>query len=81
MAVSGALTTIDVGLLYTLTIGSPSSKWIGYQVLTGIGAGLALQVPVSAAQATLPPDDIPSGSAILVCEFNCHNNYSLGSTL
>ncbi|KAJ5994691.1 major facilitator superfamily transporter, partial [Penicillium waksmanii] len=66
MAVGGALTTIGVGLLYTLTIGSPSSKWIGYQVLTGIGVGLGLQVPVSAAQATLPPDDIPSGSAILV---------------
>ncbi|KAK9326757.1 major facilitator superfamily domain-containing protein [Lipomyces starkeyi] len=66
MIVAAVLSTIGVGLLYTLTIGSPSSKWIGYQVLTGLGLGLGFQVPVSAAQATLPQIDIPSGSAMII---------------
>ncbi|OBT90094.1 hypothetical protein VE02_02523 [Pseudogymnoascus sp. 03VT05] len=66
MAVAGVLTTIGVGLLYTLDIGTGSSKWIGYQVLTGLGLGLGFQVPVSAAQATLPQIDIPSGSAMII---------------
>lgn len=69
MIVAGVLTTIGVGLLFTLTIGSSSAKWIGYQVLTGLGLGLGFQVPVSAAQATLPQIDIPSGSAMIICEF------------
>ncbi|KFY31150.1 hypothetical protein V493_01360 [Pseudogymnoascus sp. VKM F-4281 (FW-2241)] len=66
MVVAGVLTTIGVGLLYTLDIGTSSSKWIGYQVITGLGLGLGFQVPVSAAQATLPQIDIPSGSAMII---------------
>jgi MFS transporter, DHA2 family, glioxin efflux transporter len=68
MAIAGVLSTIGVGLLYTLTIGSSSSKWIGYQVLAGLGLGLGFQVPVSAVQATVPQIDIPSGSAMMICE-------------
>ncbi|KAG0645789.1 putative efflux pump gsfJ [Hyphodiscus hymeniophilus] len=66
MVVAGVMGTIGVGLLYTLTIGSSSAKWIGYQVLTGLGLGLGFQIPVSAVQATLPQIDIPSGSAIII---------------
>ena len=68
MVVAGVLSTIGVGLLFTLTIGSSSAKWIGYQVITGLGLGLGFQVPVSAVQATLPQIDIPSGSAMIICK-------------
>ena len=69
MVVAAAVSTVGVGLLYTLTIGSSSAKWIGYQVLTGLGLGLGFQVPVSAVQATLPQIDIPSGSAMIICKY------------
>ena len=68
MVVAGVLSSIGVGLLFTLTIGSSSAKWIGYQVIAGLGLGLGFQVPVSAVQATLPQIDIPSGSAMIICE-------------
>jgi MFS transporter, DHA2 family, glioxin efflux transporter len=68
MIVAGAMSAIGVGLLYTLAIGSSSAKWIGYQVLAGLGLGLGFQVPVSAVQATLPQIDIPSGSAMIICK-------------
>jgi len=68
MVVAGVLSTIGVGLLFTLTIGSSSAKWIGYQILAGLGVGLGFQVPVSAVQATLPQIDIPSGSAMIICK-------------
>ena len=68
MLVAGVLTSVGVGLLFTLTIGSSSAKWIGYQVLTGLGLGLGFQVPVSAVQATIPQIDIPTGSAMIICE-------------
>lgn len=66
MVAAGVMATIGIGLLYTLTIGSSSAKWIGYQVLVGLGLGLGFQVPVSAVQATLPQIDIPSGSAMII---------------
>lgn len=66
MVVAAVMATIGVGLLYTLGEGTSSAKWIGYQVLTGLGLGLGFQIPVSAVQATLAQIDIPSGSAIII---------------
>lgn len=65
---AGVISTIGMGLLYTLTIGSSHAKWIGYQVLAGLGIGLGIQVPISAIQATLPQIDIPSGTAMIMCK-------------
>ena len=42
--ISGAIiTSIGARLFYTLDMGSPSSRWIGYQVLAGIGLGFCFQ--------------------------------------
>lgn len=58
------LTTVANGLLYTLDIGSPSSHWIGYQALAGMGIGLAIQVPIIANQAFVSMSEISSITAI-----------------
>ena len=41
-----ALRVVCTGLLYTLDIGSGQGKWIGYQVIGGVGWGIASQIPV-----------------------------------
>lgn len=58
------IATIGSGLIYTLDIGSSSGKWIGYQALTGIGIGLAVQVPMIANQRLVAMHDIPAITAI-----------------
>lgn len=63
-----AIATIGAGLLYTLNIGSPSSHWIGYQALTGIGIGLSIQVPIIANQAFVKPSEISSVTAVTLCK-------------
>lgn len=57
--------TIAAGLLYTLNIGSSTGKWIGYQIIGGIGWRLDYQVPINIAQATMDPSDIAS---FMVCD-------------
>ncbi|KAF9871860.1 hypothetical protein CkaCkLH20_10794 [Colletotrichum karsti] len=57
--------SIGAGLLNTLQIDTPSSKWIGYQVLYGFGTGCASQVPNIAAQAVLPKKDVPIGMSLM----------------
>jgi MFS transporter, DHA2 family, glioxin efflux transporter len=64
--VGTALGTVGVGLLYTLDIGSPSSQWIGYQALAGIGLGLGIQIPIIVSQAISAPEDISSVTAIMI---------------
>ena len=68
MLVGSILTTIGTGLIYTLDIGSPSSKWIGYQALAGIGIGFAFQVPIIANQAFVKMSEISSVTAVTLCE-------------
>ncbi|KAL6713737.1 hypothetical protein ACLMJK_008229 [Lecanora helva] len=58
------LATIGSGLIYTLDLGSSSSKWIGYQALAGIGIGFAFQVPIIHNQATVKMSEISSVTAV-----------------
>jgi hypothetical protein len=64
------LTCIGSGLITTLQVDSTISKWIGYQLLYGFGAGCALQIPNVATQNVLPLDDIPTGLAIVILAQN-----------
>jgi hypothetical protein len=52
--------------VYTIDIGSPSSRWIGYQVLAGIGLGITFQTPIMVGQALAEADDVATVTAILM---------------
>lgn len=68
MLIGAIITTVGAGLIYTLDIGSSSSKWIGYQALVGIGCGVCFQVPIIVNQAEVNPSDIASVTAVTLCE-------------
>ncbi|KAI2616498.1 major facilitator superfamily domain-containing protein [Hypoxylon sp. NC1633] len=61
-----ALASLGAGLLLTLDTGLDVGKYIGYQLILGVGAGLCLQVPVMVGQAYSSPADIPAVTAILL---------------
>lgn len=64
-----AIATVASGLLFTLDIGTGSGKWIGYQVLAGLGYGVAFQIPMIATQGTVDPADLSPATAIILCKF------------
>ncbi|KAF2759312.1 MFS general substrate transporter [Pseudovirgaria hyperparasitica] len=66
LILGAALATIGNGLIYTLAVGSPSSEWIGYQALSGIGTGLSIQIPIIVVQAVVDPADISAATAMAV---------------
>jgi MFS transporter, DHA2 family, glioxin efflux transporter len=68
MVVGGVIATIGSGLIYSLDIGTSTGKWIVYQIIGGIGWGLAYQVPINAAQGTVDPSDIATVTGIIICE-------------
>jgi len=57
---------IGAGLVSTLNIDTSFSKWFGYQLLTGIGAGMSIQVSLLAVQAVLDIEDVPIGTACII---------------
>lgn len=65
MYISSVLTPIGAGLISTFTPTTAHPKWIGYQVLWGLGLGLGMQQPSVAAQTVLARNDVPIGTAMM----------------
>lgn len=65
MIASPSLLAVGQGLMSTFTVDTPSSHWIGFQVIAGFGLGLGMQAASLAAQAVLPLPDVPIGIAIM----------------
>jgi hypothetical protein len=61
-----AVFTVGAGMLYTLEVDSYAGKWIGYQLLAGIGAGSAIQIPFISVQVVLSARDMPTGNALTI---------------
>lgn len=66
IVLGAAMTTVGSGLMYTFSETSPSSEWIGYQVLAGIGIGLCFQAPIMAIQALADPEDVSASTAMVL---------------
>ena len=66
--VAGAvISTVGAGLLYTLDLHTDSGKWIGYQIVGGVGWGMAQELPIIVGQAFVDPEDISAVTAIIQC--------------
>lgn len=75
MWIGAALLATGSGLLHTLHRSSPMKEWFGYQVISGIGFGIGVQIPFFAIQVVLDAVDIPVASALIAF------SQSLGGTI
>ncbi|KAJ5654303.1 Major facilitator superfamily domaingeneral substrate transporter [Penicillium lividum] len=62
----GAISSIGYGLLSTLSPTTPTAKWIGYQVLYGVGSGCTTAAPYIAIQGLVTPEQIPLAMGIII---------------
>ncbi|KAI1404033.1 MFS general substrate transporter [Hypoxylon fuscum] len=60
-----AVATIGTGLLYSLDIGTPMGKWIGYQILIGAGYSFPFMITTNIAQDNAAPEDVSTVTAIV----------------
>ncbi|KAF3479777.1 GliA [Arthroderma uncinatum] len=70
MVLGSLIAIIAAGLLSTFDIGTAPAKWIGYQILGGIGWGMAFQVPIIVSQGNADPKDMSSITAIVLFFMN-----------
>ncbi|TGO86490.1 hypothetical protein BPOR_0299g00060 [Botrytis porri] len=61
-----AIATIGCGLISTFRTDTTSAEWIGYEILSATGFGIAIQQGFTAVQTVLPLDKIPIGTAAVV---------------
>ncbi|KAF1974319.1 putative MFS multidrug transporter [Bimuria novae-zelandiae CBS 107.79] len=60
------LLSVGSGLISTFQPHTSTGKWIGYQILYGVGRGLGLQMPILAVQNTVPPQQMPLAMALTI---------------
>ncbi|KAJ0124042.1 HC-toxin efflux carrier TOXA [Diaporthe amygdali] len=66
MTVASVFTAIGAGLLTTFQVDISDDKWIGYQIIYGIGMGLAAQTPLMVAQNVVALEDIAIASSLIM---------------
>ncbi|EFR05468.1 SGE1 [Nannizzia gypsea CBS 118893] len=59
------LSSVGAGLLTTFQTNTGHAKWIGYQVIYGIGLGMGMQQGSVACQTVLSKSDVPIGSSLI----------------
>ena len=67
MLVGSMLATVAIGLIYTLDIGTPTAKWVGYQFFVGASMAFAIMHGLSIAQAYVGPEDLAAATSNLLC--------------
>lgn len=66
MTAASIFTAIGAGLLTTLKVNISVGRWIGYQIVYGVGMGLAAQTPLMVAQNVVALDDIAIASSLIM---------------
>ncbi|KAF2642481.1 major facilitator superfamily transporter [Massarina eburnea CBS 473.64] len=65
MIAGSCLMAIGSGLITTWDMETRSGKWIGFQVIAGLGVGWTMQQPNLAIQVVLEKQDVPTGTALM----------------
>lgn len=76
MFVGSMLTTVAMGLIYTLDIDTSTGKWVGYQIFVGCSMAFAIMHGVTIAQANVGPEDLAAVTANLLCTCSFLLNYA-----
>ncbi|KAK8139320.1 MFS general substrate transporter [Apiospora sp. TS-2023a] len=77
------VTSIGAGFLTTIDTTTPTPVWAAFMVINGLGIGMAQQLPYTALQAVLEPEDVATGNAIAVFSYQLGGalGVALGQTL
>jgi MFS transporter, DHA2 family, glioxin efflux transporter len=66
---SALLMTAGTALFHTLDVDSSKARYIGPQILFGVGFGLGSQVPMMAVQGFSKPEDMANSTGIMISEY------------
>lgn len=63
--ISSIIVPIGAGLISTFTPTTGAAKWIGYQIIAGLGVGFGMQQPMNVVQTVLGRSDIATATALI----------------
>ena len=64
------VSAVGAGLLTMLQVDTSEGRWIGYQIVYGLGLGLCFQAPNMAAQTVLAKNNVSVGASLVLFALN-----------
>lgn len=80
LLVGATLVVVGNAKIYMSNAGTLTSEWVGYELLSAIGIGIALQIPVISNQALVPADDLAAVTSLTLFLENCGEALFVAST-
>ncbi|KAG8901942.1 hypothetical protein FRB99_004997 [Tulasnella sp. 403] len=77
--VGWVLLTVGVGILTLLRADTPKGKWVGYQIIEGVGMGIVFTAPIFPILAPLPLNE--SAHALALLAFLRNFAFAWGTTI
>lgn len=66
--------------IYLSNARTVTSEWVGYEILSAVGIGMALQIPVIANQASVSADDLAAVTTLTLFLENCEKTLFVASS-
>ncbi|ESU11755.1 hypothetical protein SNK03_011739 [Fusarium graminearum] len=66
MIAGAVLMAIGFGVITTFEVDTSTAKWVGFQLIAGIGVGVGLQQSLIAVQVVCEMVDVPTATALIV---------------
>lgn len=67
-----AIAAVGTGLLMLLDEQSNAGRWIGFQIILGVGVGLCLTIPLMLSQVVVKTKDVSTATPIIICMSPIH---------
>ncbi|EFW99912.1 major facilitator superfamily transporter multidrug resistance [Grosmannia clavigera kw1407] len=68
--IAGVFLAVSGGLFSLFQPGTPTSQWVGYQILAGVGRGIGFQMPLIAVQHSVSPAELSDGMTFVIfCQY------------
>jgi hypothetical protein len=71
------LAAIGSGLLMLLNEHSGAGRWIGFQILLGIGNGMCLTIPLMLSQVVVKTKDVSTATPTIICKWSSLLGFSV----
>ena len=66
MILASVIMSVGAGMITTLWVDSSEGKWLGYQIIFGLGLGMGMQQANLAAQVVLSRRDVSIGASLMI---------------
>jgi MFS transporter, DHA2 family, glioxin efflux transporter len=65
-----AISAVGAGILILLDQNTSTGKWVGFQIVLGVGVGFCLTIPLMLSSVVVKAKDVSIATPFIICEYS-----------